>query len=182
MDFAKPMPTQEYLHECFDYDSAAGVLTWKHRPVEHFPHAKEFRRWNTRHAYDAAGGYHASTGRMTVCVDSKVYEYARVVWKLVTGFEPKAMIDHEDGNPLNNSLSNLREATRSQNIRNARKNSRAKLKLKGVDFHAKVSLYRARIKINGKETHLGYFKHALQAYYAYCKAALTYYGEFARLS
>jgi hypothetical protein len=44
-----------YLHECFIYDPASGVLTWKPRPREHFNTDHGWRIFSGKHAGKAAG-------------------------------------------------------------------------------------------------------------------------------
>ncbi len=59
-------------------------------------------------------------------------------------------IDHIDRNKQNNSWSNLRECTRSENNRNK--------DILGVHFYKQTSRWRAEIKANGTTYHLGYYK------------------------
>jgi hypothetical protein len=48
----------------------------------------------------------------------KGFVLARIIWLLRTGDYPSLEVEHKDGNPQNNSVSNLRLATRSQNMAN----------------------------------------------------------------
>lgn len=54
------------------------------------------------------------------CKQLKEYPAAhRVIWEIVNGPIPKGMvIDHSDGDPFNNTLSNLRVVTQAVNTRN----------------------------------------------------------------
>jgi len=88
--------------------------------------------------------------------------------------------DHIDGNPSNNRRSNIRLADRSGNNRNAKLRKDNQAKLKGVDWHKKTQKWRARIRVNKKLIHLGLFDDKYAAYSAYCEAAKTHFGEFAR--
>lgn len=101
----------------------------------------------------------------------------RVIWKMVYGTEP-AEIDHRDGDPSNNRLSNLREATRSQNLANRRKRH-GKLLPKGVQAtpHGR---FRAEIHARGKTLSLGNFQTPEEAAHAFQVAASAMHGEFAR--
>ena len=61
-------------------------------------------------------------GYSSIKVDGKVYLIHRaigVAFGILNGTDDPRDIDHIDGNPSNNSLSNLRAATRSQNIRHS---------------------------------------------------------------
>lgn len=98
----------------------------------------------------------------------------REIMKALNGTE----IDHKDRNSLNNQKCNLRFCTRSQN--NMNKAARGKSQYLGVSYLRKY--IQAKIRINGKTTHLGYFKTEQLAAYAYDEAAKKYHGEFANLN
>lgn len=71
---------------------------------------------------------------------------------------PEGMItDHIDGDTLNNRKSNLRDATYQDNNRNASLRKDNKSGCPGVSFHKGSQKWMARIKIDGKDKHLGYF-------------------------
>jgi len=89
------------------------------------------------------------------------------------------VIDHINGNGLDNRRANLRLATVAQNAWNSKKrNSRSGYK--GVWFAADKGLWRAAIVYHGRRIHLGYFKDKITAAKAYDAAARKYYKEFAR--
>ena len=97
--------------------------------------------------------------------------------RLIMG-EPEGQVDHEDLDGLNNVRSNIRLATPSQNMCNKgiqRNNSSG---YKGVGRHA--GKWRARIAINGKCIHIGYFETAALAAHAYDVRARDLHGKFAR--
>ena len=61
-------------------------------------------------------------GYSSIGVDGKVYQTHRaigVAFGILSGTDDPRQIDHIDGNPSNNSLSNLRAVTQSQNIRHS---------------------------------------------------------------
>lgn len=89
-------------------------------------------------------------------------------------------IDHIDGDGLNNSRSNLRKCTQSENIANSRKFVKSSSQFKGVDFDKSRKKWRARIVKNRKEFHLGYFKSEEDAAKAYDKKAVDFFGNFSR--
>lgn len=90
----------------------------------------------------------------------------------------KSVIDHIDGNKLNNQRSNLRICSAADNSRNRRKNKTNKIGFKGIGKSGK-SRYRASIKFNYKSIYLGVFDTPEEAHKAYCEAASRLYGEFA---
>lgn len=96
---------------------------------------------------------------------------------------PKGMdTDHVDGNRLNNSRSNLRVCTRSQNMMNARKQSNNTSGYKGVSWQKNAKKFSAYIQVGGKKKHLGLFTNAIEAAKAYNNAALDHFGGYCRLN
>lgn len=96
---------------------------------------------------------------------------------------PKGLIiDHIDGNGLNNTKNNLRICTHSQNNYNkpGRKNKTSKYK--GVSKIKAYNKWAAFIGHNHKNIYLGEFKDEIAAAKAYDKAAKTHHGQFAYLN
>jgi hypothetical protein len=91
-------------------------------------------------------------------------------------------VDHLDLNKLNNTRSNLRKCTHSQNQHNRSKYANNISGYKGVFWHKHEKKWQAAIKANGKIIYLGYYADAQDAARAYDAAALKYHGEFARLN
>lgn len=101
-------------------------------------------------------------------------------------------IDHKDCNGLNNQRSNLRIASNSENQRNRRSVTNTSSKYKGVSIKSNKEngktfrYYRARIKINGKESQLGTFPFTIEgerkAAREYNKKAKELFGKFANLN
>lgn len=106
-----------------------------------------------------------------------VLKMHRVIMGLEYG--DASRVDHEDENKTNNQRYNLRSATHAQNQRNRSKQANNTSGFKGVSWHRKNSLWEARIKVDGKRKHLGYFRTAEMAHGAYCRAVAELHGEFA---
>jgi hypothetical protein len=85
--------------------------------------------------------------------------------------------DHRNHDTLDNRRSNLRIATRVEQQRNKRKNSKNTSGFKGV--YPKNKGYAAAIKVGGKQIYLGTRKTAEAAHVLYREAALRLHGEFA---
>lgn len=94
--------------------------------------------------------------------------------------DPSQKVDHIDGNGLNNTRSNLRIATQSQNMVNAPKISSNTSGFKGVHWNKKDSRWRAEITVQGKCHSIGSFKDATEAAKAYDLQAIKFFGEFAK--
>lgn len=96
---------------------------------------------------------------------------------------PKGFVtDHIDGNPLNNTKSNLRTCTQSQNLMNTRLRCDNKYGFKGVykNRPGRSKQWIACIQKNNKKIILGYFNTILEAKNAYDNASLVIHNEFAR--
>lgn len=95
---------------------------------------------------------------------------------------PKTMVvDHIDGNSLDNRRSNLRICTKGENNRNAKKNKRGLVKYKGVGIR-KSGRYYAQIQFNGINHCLGTYDTPEEAAKIYNKYALRYFGVYARIN
>lgn len=91
-------------------------------------------------------------------------------------------VDHINGNTLDNRRVNLRYATRSQNNANRHARSKGSSSYKGVCWRPIPRRWKAYIKKDGQQIHLGYFSTQEDAARAYNKAALRLFGEYARLN
>jgi len=98
---------------------------------------------------------------------------------LITGWP---LVDHANGNGLDNRRSNLRPATIAQNSQNRRPPVGGSSKFKGVCWNRVSQKWQAGIKINGKSHYLGLFAAEIDAANAYDEAALEAYGEYAYLN
>lgn len=113
----------------------------------------------------------------------KVHLLHRVIMERVIGrnLQSNEQVDHIDNNPLNNSRSNLRVCTPSQNHHNIRRNTKNTSGYKGVSRKRRDGSWQTSITTNGKRIWLGAFDTPEAAYEAYCAAAREYHGEFARV-
>ena len=122
---------------------------------------------------------HKYKGYYCVKLNRKMFYLHRLLAQaFIPNPEKKRIVDHIDGNPLNNSLSNLRWATDLESSRNRKTFSNNSSGFKGVSFHKATGKWRAYIKVDGKLKHLGLFHTKEEAAAAYEKAARELYGEF----
>lgn len=92
------------------------------------------------------------------------------------------LVDHINGNGLDNRRANLRPATRSRNQQNRSLPSNNRSGFKGVSYARARSRWAAYIRVNGRAINLGRYLTAEEAARAYDAAARELHGEFARLN
>jgi len=141
----------ELLKSRVDYDRDTGSFVW--RRVDGMP-----RMWITKHAGKQAGTVDAK-GRVVlhVLMDRKTYRVFahRLAWFIVHGVLPDHGLDHIDGNPLNNAISNLRDVTASVNMRNVSRYKRNTSGFCGVSWHKADRRWDARAMVSGRMHNLG---------------------------
>lgn len=94
-------------------------------------------------------------------------------------FDPNIIVDHKNGDELDNRRENLRLATIQENGRNKAKIRRGgKFRFKGVGQDGKY--FNANISVNGKRLQRGHFETEEEAAKLYDAMAAHFYGEFAR--
>lgn len=74
------------------------------------------------------------------------------------------VVDHIDGNKINNKLSNLQLLSNRENLSKYKNKSS---KYTGVHYHKTSKNYQANIWVNGKKKYLGSFSSEVEAYNAY---------------
>jgi hypothetical protein len=134
----------------------------------------DVRRYSWRVKYDDRG----KAAAVTTIVRENGHRFALYLHRYVIDAAKGALIDHRDGNVLDNRRANLRVASASQSSWNGRKRDRGTSRFKGVSAHPNGSWY-ARISARRRSTHLGYFKTERAAALAYDVAARRLHGKFA---
>lgn len=167
--------TAEYLRERLHYDPETGVFTW--RPKDGT--GKDDGRWNTRYAGAKAGSLDLSEGYVRVKIDGVFYKAHTLAWLYQTGAWPEFFIDHRNRERADNSWTNLRAATRSDNARNASLRKDSTSRRKGVTWLKSRDRWAAVIRVHGKQRCLGLFRDKEAAAIAYRDAAKLHFGEFA---
>ena len=99
----------------------------------------------------------------------------------ITNAPTGMVVDHKDGNGLNNCKSNLRVCTHQQNVCN--KGPRfATSKYKGVSWDKTKNKWRATTSFKGKPIAIGRFDDEIEAAKARDRKAYELFGEFAYLN
>lgn len=120
---------------------------------------------------------------------SKAYAYAnipaigkdRAMHRIIMDAPPGILVDHKDGDGLNNRKKNLRLCTHAQNMMN-RKGTGKTSKYKGVSWDKQDKKWLAAIKKDGQKIVLGRFDEEDEAAIAYNEAAKDLHGEFGWLN
>lgn len=157
--FAPPDDIGQFL----SYDPFSGQFTW-------------LRDWHRAIAGEVAGKIN-NKGYRVIKFRGREYPAHRLAWFYVHGELPKRSLDHRDCDKLNNSISNLRLATQSQNSANTFGRGPY---LKGVSANPSETRFKAEINCNGRRLKLGAFATEAEANAAYLGAARVLFGDFAR--
>lgn len=100
--------------------------------------------------------------------------------RLVKGVRDRSiLVDHWNHDTLDNQENNLRMCNYSQNNKSKKRRTTNTTGYKGVSMRPAQGDYRARIMVDGRLIHLGYFIDIEEAGAAYDKAAIELHGEFA---
>lgn len=154
------------VKELLDYNAETGLFIWK------------VSTGSVKKGQEA--GWVTWNNYRKISVDGLHYAAHRLAWFYTYGEWPEKDLDHIDGNRLNNSLYNLREASRSENLMNRDKMPRNTSGYKGVSLHRETGKWDARITAYGKQYYLGIFPTKIDAYNAYCKKEQELFGAFVR--
>lgn len=95
---------------------------------------------------------------------------------------PGLIVDHINGDKLDNRRCNLRVCTNAENSKNQRLSVNNTSGFKGVRRNSVCGKWEAIIKNNGEQRYLGMFDDPRVAAHAYNRAAVELHGEFARLN
>ena len=134
--------------------------------------------------YEIINGYNwfSSPGKYTDYAYSNIGGKKASLHRTILNAQKKMVVDHIDGDGLNNQKINLRISTVQENNRNKLRNKNMKGNLKGVFYVDRLGKYKALITENKKSKHLGCFKTEEEAGKAYDNAARKNFGEYARLN
>jgi len=116
---------------------------------------------------------------LTFVFNGDLYWVHRVIWEMHNMDIPEGYeIDHIDGDSLNNDISNLRLATREQNMCNRAVKKDSLTGVKGVNYSKKDKKFIASIKHNKTYFYLGRFDSLEEAKVAREKAEKNFQKAF----
>lgn len=152
---------KELIPQVLRYDPETGEMYWRHRPASLFiqqgKRSAEWAaaNWNSRHAgqraFTAVGSHGYRNGRLS----GRGLLLHRVAFVLMTGGWPRCLVDHVNGDRLDNRWCNLREATVTQNAQNAKGYSKTSPYI-GVSWNSRLKGYMARVNHKGESYYCGF--------------------------
>lgn len=125
--------TQDLVKHLFEYRD--GILYWKNPTA-------------TRVKQGQAAGRIGKRGYLDTNINYKKYKNHRIIFLMFNGYLPE-IVDHIDNNRLNNRIENLRAATMSQNLHNAKLSKSNKSGVKGVSWEKNRKAWKAEVVVNG---------------------------------
>lgn len=90
------------------------------------------------------------------------------------------LVDHINGDGLDNRRANLRLCSHAENMKNRAKHADTASTFKGVWFDGRRGMWRAQINVDGERMCLGSFQDERKAAIQYDRAARLFFGAFAR--
>ena len=141
------MITQDYLKSILHYCPDTGVFTWivNKGPVK-------AGRIASCILTDGKGIRYLS-----VMINGKTYLQHRLAWLYCFGYMPAEMVDHINGDTVDNRICNLREASNSKNCKNQKRRTNNKSGITVVYWVKVCGKWGARINKDYKSIYLGVF-------------------------
>lgn len=136
-------PPMNELIRILDYDKVSGIFRWKVK--------------SCRMAIGSIAGYKRRDGYIQIVIKRNPYLAHRLAWIYEFGDLLDFDIDHINGIRCDNSISNLRKATRTQNNQNRKINKNSISGVKGVGWSSLKNKWVARCTVDGKRIYLGSF-------------------------
>lgn len=158
------MINKELACEYFEYRD--GKLYWKKTDAHRCKIGQEV-------------GFFDELGYRKVNFKYKKEAVHRIIFLMHYGYLPKE-IDHIDGNPSNNMIQNLREATRSEQCSNTKLRKDNLSGLKGISWDKNRNKWLVRVNCNKKTVYQGRFDDLELAELVAIEARDKFHKEFAR--
>lgn len=150
--------TSDLLHTLFEYKG--GKLFW-------------------RNGGGKEAGCVGNRGYLCVGLNYRKYMVHRLIW-IMHGNDPVPMLDHIDGDQLNNRIENLRPANASENQRNQKLRKDSTSGIKGVSWISTRKRWSGQVWHRGKLHRAGDFHDKQECAAAVAQLRQTLHGEFAR--
>lgn len=156
--------SQELLHELFEYRD--GYLYWKNSK-------------GSRVRPDRRAGTVNDTGYLRVDLFGKHFRVHRLIYLMFHGRLPK-ILDHINGNKLDNRIENLRPATAAQNKFNSVKPKTNKSGIKNVFWNKQLKKWTVSMSVKNKAKYFGSYETIEEAAQVAQQKRNELHKEFAR--
>ena len=154
----KPELTQARLQELLHYDPGSGEFRWRVQK-------------KTNHRAGDVAGCRMRSDYWTIHIDGRNYRAHQLAWLYIKGEWGRPLIDHRDGNPLNNRWRNLRLASHTNNAANRPRLRSNTSGCAGIAFDRRSGQWIARVSKGERDYFLGCFPTNAAAHEAYATAA-----------
>lgn len=160
---ANSLPHPDVLRQILFYHPESGKLFWRKRDIAFFkdgarPAIVACKRWNTRYADKEAFTSTDRDGYRQGAIFNRRRLAHRVIWALVTGKWPDGPLDHINGNPSDNRISNLRRVSVAENNKNIKRPCNNTTGVAGVYKCPDSGNWFSRVQCGGKVINLGRYK------------------------
>lgn len=151
----KEFPSLATLDELLLYDPSTGILTWRERHQSYFTNRRSYCAWNGRFA-----GKEALTGITDGYKSGHILSsryYAHRVGYYMYHRDAPTLIDHVNGDRLDNRIENLRVVNYAENMKNLGIRNLNTHGVLGISQHPKDGKWQACINQSGRKIYLGRF-------------------------
>ena len=163
--------TQDLILSLFECDFVLGKMTWR-KPTKYHPRLL---------GSEAGTPQENHSGKLywVIRIYGKGHKRGRLLFLARHGRFPVPCVDHEDGNSLNDSIENLREATVLENAWNHKKRRKSSDLPMGVRQIG--NRFQVRLAIRGKMNHFGCYDTIAEAHKVYLEKRRENYGDYCGL-
>lgn len=170
----RKLPDVALLRQIFDYNPETGEISNKLRPRSMFKTERAYSAWKTAHPVGSSALLEGHSNYYRVSINYQKFFAHRVAYKMHHGTEPAEMIDHINGNGLDNRISNLRPVTTYQNHANRVSHKG----VKGASWRPDRNKWEVRIRVEGVRHYFGMFPSLVEAEQVALKAYADLQGPY----
>lgn len=178
-----PCDIPDSVNEVFRYEPETGKLFWRDPFITALSSCGKLFKRPRRNDGEAGSVSLHSTSKLPRCRRVKYlghdYGVHRIIYFMAYGYCPE-VLDHIDGNPLNNRLENLRPAFPVLNSWNQKKFKNNTTGITGVNWDKRRKQWRARITVKGVVHELGFTSSKFEAACLRKSAELEMFGYYLR--